>query len=302
MNDTTRSNKIEQQLKNTEYALNVSSIVLTTDENGIIESVNDKFCEISKYDREELIGRNHHFVAVFSNEMEEVLRKGNVWHGEIKGIAKDGSSYWVDTTMVPFLNDNGSPYQYIAILHDITTRKQHETYIESIAYYDTLTQLPNRNHLHRWIAEHEKKVNEITTVLFLDLDRFRYINDNFGHASGDFVLQEIAKRLTQCLAETDLIIRQGGDEFIIILNNNHPNEVIIDLAQKILQQVSLPIQLLDKQLAIHISIGISRETNTADMLDSTSFIESLIKKQIQLCCLQKIKAEMIIASVHLNKR
>ncbi|RDW19405.1 sensor domain-containing protein [Oceanobacillus chungangensis] len=279
MNDTTRFNEIEQQLKNTEYALNVSSIVITTDENGIIESVNDKFCKISKYSRDELLGRNYLSInAVYFNELEEVLRKGNVWHGEIKGIAKDESEYWVDTTIVPFLNENGNPYQYIIILHDITTRKQYETDIESMAFYDTLTQLPNRNHLHRWIAEHEIETNETTTVLFLDLDRFRYINDNFGHQSGDFVLQEIANRLTQCLGETDLIIRQGGDEFIIILKHNHPDETIIDLAKRILQQVSLPIQLLDKQLSIHLSIGISRETGTTDVLDSTSFIESLIKK------------------------
>ena len=284
MDNIASFDEIEQQLKNTEYALNVSSIIITTDENGIIETVNDKFCEISQYSRDELIGSNYRFISAasypetFLNDLEEVLRKGNVWHGELRGIAKDGSDYWVDTTMVPFLNDSGSPYQYIAILHNITTRKQYETYIESMAYNDTLTNLPNRNYLSKWAVEHAIEAEKVTTVLFLDLDRFKYINDNFGHANGDYVLQEIAKRLQQCLGESDVIIRQGGDEFIIILENNQPDEVIIDLAKKILQQVSLPIQLLDKQLSIHLSVGISREPNTMDVFDSTSFIESLIKK------------------------
>ncbi|RDW17363.1 GGDEF domain-containing protein [Oceanobacillus arenosus] len=284
MNNTVSVDEIEQQLKNTEYALNVSSIVITIDDNGNIQTVNDKFCEISKYNRDELIGSNYRFIIAayypetFFNDLERILRKGNVWHGELHGITKDGSDYWVDTTMVPFLNGNGSPHQYIAILHNITTRKQYETYIESMAYNDTLTRLSNRNYLSKWAVEHKIDADKIMTVLFLDLDRFKYINDNFGHANGDYVLQEIAKRLQQCLGESDVLIRQGGDEFIIILENNQSDEAIIDLAKKILQQVSVPIQLLDKQLSIHLSIGISRETNTKVVLDSTSFIESLIKK------------------------
>jgi PAS domain S-box-containing protein len=137
--DITAEKKSEKQLKDITDALHQTAIVAITDVQGIINFVNDKFCEISQYNREELIGQNHRLLnsgyhpRQFFVEMWKKISSGQTWRAEIKNRAKNGSFYWVDTTIVPFLNEDGKPYQYLAIRKDITARKAADIELQKLS-------------------------------------------------------------------------------------------------------------------------------------------------------------------------
>lgn len=385
-------NMVVNELADVKYALDQSTILAITDHKGIILRANEQFCRISKYERSELIGKDHRILNSgyhpkgFFKEMWSCIRSGQVWRGEIRNRAKDDSYYWVDTTIVPFKNQAGEIYQYLSIrsditdrkqmedelkrseekyriiaentsdiisiinldgeflylspshkrvwehtvpdeeinnlfewiveedrdifayaiqhafstrkeymvecrintqrndviwteskinpimdeegnvtkllliTRDVTDRKQSEETIHHLAYHDALTDLPNRRMYVQQLSKEmmqAKRFQSSLAVLFLDLDRFKDVNDSFGHDVGDMLLIEASKRLQACLKPGDVVARLGGDEFTIMQNQLLDRNEATALAEQIMYQLQRPFELDGHVFNVSCSIGIA---------------------------------------------
>lgn len=244
----------------------MSSILVKTDINGKIIDVNDKFCEISKYPKDELIGKTPHVVSSgyhangFFRKMWHTIQSGKVWREEVKNKAKDGSLYWIDTTIVPYLTNEQNPYQYLAISNDITDKKNYEVEIKHMAYFDLLTDLPNRRNFVEKLEQDLSiaSVNQrLLTVMFLDLDRFKNVNDTLSRLVGDQLIVQVGIRLKANLGKECFIARLGGVEFGVLFPKISNIEASIEYANQIIKAFEEPFIIDDYECKITTSIGIA---------------------------------------------
>lgn len=178
---------------------------------------------------------------------------------ECRIVCSDGKIKWVRNHLSPILNMFGEIERILGLFMDITSSKELEQRIEYLAFHDHITDLPNRNMFNEYVqrALSRCKRNGLAmAILFIDLDRFKNINDTLGHDMGDLVLKQVAERLNHCVRESDIVTRQGGDEFIVLLEDTD-NEKTEQIAQRILSSVSAPIDINNEELFITASIGIS---------------------------------------------
>ncbi|WP_431026833.1 EAL domain-containing protein [Lysinibacillus sp. LZ02] len=254
-----------QQLYDIQTALDKSAIVAITDYRGVIQYVNDYFCQISQYTKEELIGQNHRMInsgyhpASFFKEMWATIQGGSTWHGEICNKAKDGSCYWVKTTIVPFINAQGQPYQYISIRTDITAQKQIDQMAHRL-YHDDLTVLANRKKL----LEDVNSLSSCDFTLFLfNINRFKSINDSLGYAIGDQFLVEVAKRVKTVDASSPYFYRLHNDQFIYITKQIEHWQTI---AEQLLSLFEDSFIFNDYEFYATASIGIVQHTGQIDSI------------------------------------
>ena len=245
---------------------NSSEAILITDAQRRIVAVNPAFCKITEYAEEEVIGKNPRILssgrqdAKFYESMWNTINETGLWQGEIWNRRKSGELYpeWLSIGTVK--NAQNETINYIALFSDITKRKEAEARIEHLAHYDSLTHLPNRalfaerlKHALVTGVRNKKK----TGLLFLDLDKFKFVNDTMGHLAGDLLLSSVARRLQSCVRESDTICRQGGDEFMILLPEIGMAEDAEKVARKIVAAMGQPHQIEGRELIITFSIGIS---------------------------------------------
>ncbi|WP_370298577.1 EAL domain-containing protein [Pontibacterium sp.] len=241
--------------------------ILITDAHSRIMSVNRAFTRITGYSQDEVKGftprmlRSDLHDKNFYNEMWDALNSNNNWSGEIWNKRKDGTIYPQWLSLSAIRNSQGEIQQYVAVFSDITQRKEHEDKIRQQANFDALTGLPNRSLLKRKLKQtlrRAKEQQQHCALLFIDLDRFKAVNDTMGHAVGDKLLQQVAGRLQMEIRDEDTIARFGGDEFVVILSHVEEDNQLASTSQRIIDCLRAPFKLRERELYIGASIGISR--------------------------------------------
>ncbi len=245
---------------------NTSEAMMITDEKNQIVAINPAFTEVTGYEEEDVLGRDPGVLASGSHDMEffkslwNALNDAGQWRGEIWNRRKNGEEFVGWMTINSIYDSQGKVYRRVSLFSDITERKKSDALIWRQANYDTLTQLPNRRLFNDRLKQgikiaHREKLH--LALLFLDLDRFKEVNDTLGHQMGDELLIEAAQRIKSCVRESDTVARLGGDEFTVILNELHDVSAIGGIAQKIINSLSESFKLRDEHVFVSASIGIT---------------------------------------------
>jgi diguanylate cyclase (GGDEF)-like protein/PAS domain S-box-containing protein len=293
INEITERKNIEEELRLYSMVLqNSSEGMLVTDESNQIISINPAFSNITGYSFEEVKGKSpaifksgRHDQA-FYHEMWNAIVTTGQWQGEIWDKRKNGEIYAKWLTINTIRDGDGKINRYVALFSDITEKKKSEELIWRQANFDTLTGLPNRDMFRDRLGQEVKKSIRAElplALLLVDLDQFKEVNDTLGHAVGDLLLIEAARRISACVRESDTVARLGGDEFTIVMSEIADNTHVEDVAQKIISRLAEPFHLGTEVVYISASIGITLYPN--DSID----IDALMKNADQAMYVAKNK-------------
>ncbi|HCI13557.1 MAG: hypothetical protein A2063_01380 [Gallionellales bacterium GWA2_60_142] len=240
-------------------ALNfAANAILITDLQSRIVWANHAFSELTGYEFEELIGKelsgllnSGHQDDAFYEKLWGTILAGRPWHGELINRRKDGSLYHDETSITPVRDRDQRITHFVAVKQDVSARKEHEEHLRNLAFYDALTELPNRRLLLDRLVHTQASCSRSGrhgALIFIDLDNFKPLNDEYGHDVGDLLLAEAARRLTACIRKEDTVSRFGGDEFVVLLkdmDSDHAAAVsqATGIAEKIRAALAEPYRL-----------------------------------------------------------
>lgn len=235
--------------------------------DGRFIHVNQQLCDMLGYARDELVGRTIRDISHPEDVNATDATRAQLHSGQINSLKfekrylrKDGTTIWVRITSALRRGTTGTPLYDISVVEDISDRKAAEERILYLATHDEMTALPNRatfSQLLDHAVESAQRRNRQCAVLFIDLDRFKIINDSLGHEAGDILLKEISSRLSTCLRKSDVVARLGGDEFVVLLDELENSGQAASVARKILASVFEPVQIMGQECRVTASIGIA---------------------------------------------
>ena len=262
------SAKTAEDLRIAAIAFETQTAMVVTDTTPKILHVNRAFEEMTGYTAAEAIGHNPKILSApeirkskaFYEEMWAGLVSKGQWSGEVLDKRKNGVIYPKWLTITAVTGPDGTVTHYVGSFFDITERKKAEEEINRLAFYDSLTNLPNRRLFYDRLEQAIKKADRAefkVALLFIDLDKFKEVNDTLGHSMGDLLLVEAARRIGGCVRETDTLARLGGDEFIVILAELDDIGSVERVAENILRILAEPFRLGDDVAYVSASIGIT---------------------------------------------
>ncbi len=247
------------------FDVTTEALLVTTPEATVIQ-VNPAFQELTGYSLEDVAGRSiwqfapELFPARMETEIIESLEVRKSWSGELPVRCKNGRSFTGAVRVAAVYSHDGRLLRYVGLFSDVTDRKRQEKEMWKQANFDALTELPNRtllnDRIRQALAQTERR-NLVVGVLFMDLDRFNPVNDTYGHAAGDLLLQEVARRLQACVRAGDTVARVGGDEFVILLPMLENVQIPQTIAARILDAMNTPFHLEGVVVQISASIGVT---------------------------------------------
>lgn len=258
---------------------NAAEGVMVTDADNRIVAVNEAFCGITGYAAEDVLGqtprllRSDRHDPTFYAGIWEAIQRSSRWQGEIWNRRRSGEVYpeWLSISVIR--GPDGAITHHVGVFTDISRLKQSQARLEFLAHHDGLTELPNRLLLGARLEhalDRARRQGQLVALVFLDLDRFKAVNDTFGHLAGDRLLQQVALRLRGCVRQDDTVARLAGDEFVLLLEGLTKPADAARVALKVLASLAAPIDVGPDQIAVTASIGIA--VYPADGIDGTTLL------------------------------